>query len=111
MRIEQHIVAAWARQLSDKLIKDSIAALEQMDANEMLSGDDSGLKNVWEEICVQVQQEESIFWDAYLETMEGLLTGFVELLDRDARMALWAVTDEGSDYVDDHQADTDRRRS
>ena len=107
MRIEQQIVAAWARQLSDKLIKDSIAALEQMDANEMLSGDDSGLKNVWEEICVQVQQEESIFWDAYLETMEGLLTGFVELLDRDARMALWAVTDEGSDYVDDHQADTD----
>jgi hypothetical protein len=107
MRIEQHIVAGWARQLSDKLIKDSIAALEQMDANEMLSGDDSGLKNVWEEICVQVQHEESIFWDAYVETMEGLLAGFVEVLDTDARMALWVVTDEGSDYVDDHNADDD----
>ena len=83
MRIEQHIAAAWAKQLSDKLIKESIAALEQMDANEMLSGDDSGLKNVWEEICVQVQGEESVFWDAYVETIESLLSGSVELLDRD----------------------------
>ena len=28
-------------------------------------------------------------------TMESLLSGYVELLDRDARLALWAVTDEG----------------
>ena len=63
MRIEQHIVAAWAKLLSETLVKDAIAALEQMDANAMLSGDDSGLKNVWEEVCVQLQYEESIFWD------------------------------------------------
>lgn len=105
MRIEQHIVAAWAKQLSDKFIKDSIAALEQMDSNEMLSGEDSGLKNVWEEICVQVQDEQSFFWDTYVETMEGLLAGCVELLDRDARLALWAVTEEGWDYIYDHHAD------
>ena len=87
MRIEQHIVAAWAKQLSDKLLKESISALEQMDSSEMLSGDDSGLKNVWEEICVQVQDEQSFFWDTYVETMESLLSGYVELLDRDARLS------------------------
>ena len=107
MRIEQHIVAAWSKQLIDKLIKESIAALEQMDANEMLSGDDSGLKNVWEEICVQVQGEESVFWDAYVETIESLLSGSVELLDRDECLALWANTDEGWEYVFDHHADED----
>ena len=107
MRIEQHIAAAWAKQLSDKLIKESIAALEQMDANEMLSGDDSVLKNVWEEICVQVQGEESVFWDAYVETIESLLSGSVELLDRDECLALWANTDEGWEYVFDHHADED----
>lgn len=107
MRIEQHIVAAWAKQLSDKLLKESIAALEQMDSSEMLSGDDSGLKNVWEEICVQVQDEQSFFWETYVETMESLLAGYVEFLDRDARLALWTATDEGWDYIYDHHADDD----
>lgn len=104
MRIEQHIVSAWAEQLAGKLIQDAIEALQKMDSAEMLSGD-SGLKNAWEEICVQVQSEQSFFWDTYVETMEGLLEGYAELLNRDARMALWAVTDQGWDYIADHQAD------
>lgn len=104
MRIEQHIVSAWAEQLAGKLIQDAIEALQKMDSAEMLSGD-SGLKNVWEEICVQVQGEQSFFWDTYVETMEGLLEGYAELLNPDARMALWAVTDQGWDYIADHHAD------
>ena len=104
MRIEQHIVSAWAEQLAEKLIQDAIEALQKMDSAEMLSGD-SGLKNVWEEICVQVQGEQSFFWDTYVETMEGLLEGYAELLNPDARMALWAVTDQGWDYIADHHAD------
>lgn len=44
MRIEQHIVAAWAEQLADKLTQDVIDALQKMDSTAMLSGD-SELKN------------------------------------------------------------------
>lgn len=104
MRIEQHLVAAWASQLSDRLIKDAIQSLEAMESQEMISGY-SGLKSVWEEICVQVQDEQSFFWETYVETMEGLLAGHVEMLDADARLALWTLTDSGRDYIDDHQAD------
>lgn len=104
MRIEQHLAAAWASQLSETSIKDAIQSLEEMDSQEMLSGD-SGLKNVWEEVCVQVQDEQSFFWETYVETMEGLLAGFVELLDANARLALWTRTESGRDYIDDHQAD------
>ena len=104
MRIEQHLVTAWASQLSDKLIKDAIQSLEEMASQEMLSGD-SGLKNVWEEICVQVQGEQSFFWDTYVETMEGGLAGHVEMLGADARLALWTLTDSGLDYIDDHETD------
>lgn len=104
MRIEQHLAAAWASQLSERLIKDAIQSLEEMDSQEMLSGD-SGLKNVWEEVCVQVQDEQSFFWETYVETMEGLLAGFVELLDANARLALWTLTESGREYIDDHQAD------
>jgi hypothetical protein len=102
MRIEQHIVAAWATQLADKIIKDAINALTEMDSTEMLSGD-SGLKNVWEEVCVQVQDEQSFYWDMYVETMESMLAGYVDLLDRDARLALWCSTDEGWSYLADHR--------
>ena len=108
MRIEQHIVAAWAKQLSDKLLEKSISCLEQMNYSGMLSGDDSGLNNVWEEICVQIQTELSFFWGSYVEMMESLLSCYVEQLDRDARLALWAVTDEGWDYIYDHHAEDAR---
>lgn len=39
----------------------------------MLSGDNSGLANVWDELCVQVQGEHSYYWDAYLETIDDFL--------------------------------------
>lgn len=104
MRIEQHIVAAWATQITDKIIMEAIDALQKMDSGEMLSCD-SGLKNVWEEVCVQVQDEYSCFWDTYVETIESLLDGYVAMLDTDARLALWAVTDEGWDYIYDHRTE------
>lgn len=104
MRIEQHIVAAWAGRISEKVVGEAIADLERMkgQGGEMLSGD-SGLKSVWEEICVQVQGEQSFFWNFYVETMESLLSGSVELLDQDSRLALWTTTDAGWDYVYDHR--------
>lgn len=104
MRIEQHIVAAWAGRLRDKVVTDAIAELERMNGQggEMLSGD-SGLKTVWEEISVQVQGEQSFFWNFYVETMEGVLAGCVELLDQDSRLALWTTTEAGWDYVYDHR--------
>lgn len=106
MRIEQHIVSAWATKLANKIVKDAINALTEMDSTEMLSGD-SGLKNVWEEVCVQVQDEQSFFWDTYVETMKSLLTGYVDLLDQNARLALWSSTDEGWSYLYDHRDDED----
>lgn len=35
------------------------------DDSMLLSGDDSGLKNVWEVYCVQIQGEESFYIDIY----------------------------------------------
>ena len=105
MRIEQHVAKAWAKQLTSGIIKKVIADLRKMKSDEMLSGDDSGLKNVWDEVCVQVQNAQSFYWDAYEETIEGLLNEYIEPLDQDERLALWLATDEGWDYVYDHYAD------
>ena len=45
--------------LTHAIIKDLIS-LNKKDF--LQSGEDSGLRNVWEEICVQVQGEFSYFW-------------------------------------------------
>lgn len=103
-RIEQHIVKAWANRLAATTVKEVIDKLKGMAAK--LSGD-SGLTNVWEEICAQVQGEASAYWAAYQDAIEGLLHTCLESLDRDAQLALWAVTDVGWDYIYDHHADPD----
>jgi transcriptional regulator of heat shock response len=38
-----------------------------------LSGDDSGLKNFWEEYAVQLQEEQSFFFDTYVETIRNFV--------------------------------------
>lgn len=44
--------------LKEDLVRQTIKSLEEMCGDCLLSGEDSGLKNVWEEVCVQVQDEE-----------------------------------------------------
>jgi hypothetical protein len=68
-----------------------------------LSGDDSGLTNVWEEICVQEQQERSFAWeDAYEASLLGFLEGEVDALDEATRWAIWHQTDAGIDWSVDN---------
>lgn len=56
--------------IADKIIQELI---ELTDKDFLLSGNDSGLKNVWEEICVQKQGEESHYWDAYEDTINNFI--------------------------------------
>lgn len=74
----------------------------------MLSGDDSGLKNVWDEICVQVQGDRSFYWDAYVDTVEQMLHHDVESLSTDVEMAIWFQSENGYlwDAGEDGQPET-----
>lgn len=103
-RIEQHIVAAWASSLTEAAVTGVIAELKARSAE--ISGD-SGLANAWEEFCAQVQDEESADWAGYEDLVEDLLYVFVEGLDWDAQLAMWATTDTGLAYLYDHRADHD----
>lgn len=49
-----------------------------MPYEDRLSGEDSELETVWEEICAQVQGEYSFYWDAYIETMGAYLAGYLD---------------------------------
>ena len=59
---EVSIIYTVAKLSASRIARKAIHDLQQMTVT--MSGDDSGLKNTWDEICVQIQQEESFFWDA-----------------------------------------------
>ena len=67
------------------------------------SGPDSGLKNVWEEICVQVQGERSFFWDEYRHIAMTHITHRVDALPDIKRRMFWAGSPDGMMWIDEHE--------
>lgn len=73
-----------------------------------LSGDDSGLENAWNEVCVQVQHQQSFYWETYLQTIRDYIAGSIEDLKRYELEAIWLQTPEGDAWdtedIDDREA-------
>jgi hypothetical protein len=64
-----------------------------------LSGQDGPLKNIWDEICVQLQWEHSVVWEeVYEPTVRALVEAAVEELSAEEREALWLQTDDGIEW-------------
>jgi hypothetical protein len=97
------IVRRVAKLACERICRRLIRAYRRM--HHKLSGDDSPLVNVWEEICVQEQQERAFSWeDAYEASLLGFLEGEVDALDEATRWAIWHQTDAGIDWsVDDNE--------
>lgn len=56
------------------------------------------LQTTWDEICIQVQGEQSIMWDAYVDEMQLRLRRVIDRLPRLEREAMWMQTDAGRDW-------------
>ena len=93
---ESAIVNAVSHEAAQRLTRKVIADLQAM--KDTLSGDDSGLKTTWDEICVQVQEQESIFWDIHDEIVRNMIGGCVAELAKYEREAIWIQTDAGVDW-------------
>ncbi|WP_080879233.1 hypothetical protein [Nitrospira sp. ND1] len=97
MNYRDNIIADLARSECETLSRKVIRSLTKM-TDGMQSGDDTPLKNIWDEICVQVQGQESVMWDAYLDTIESLILGELVGLDSATKQAIWLQTDDGTDW-------------
>ena len=93
---ESTIVNAVSHEAAKRVTRKVIADLQAI--TKPLSGDDSGLKTAWDEICVQVQEQESIFWDIYDEMVRGMIGGCVAELAKYEREAIWIQTDAGVNW-------------
>lgn len=69
------------------------------DSNMLQSSHDSGLETLWDEICVQVQIEYSIYWDVYNEYIEQYLEALIlKRCNETQRKILWLCTEEGEKW-------------
>src|ERR1700722_13667063 len=71
------------------LVKQVIAVIKALPDRCRQSGDDSVLKDVWEEFKYQLQREESVFFDAHETTIRDFCGSFVAGLDRERQGLLW----------------------
>lgn len=84
--------------LTRRLVEGCIRDLQRIQ-DCLLSGDDSPLSSIWEEICVQQQWELSFYWRAYHDTINTSVEGRMEGLQPYELDALWLLTRE-SEYWD-----------
>lgn len=94
---ESAIVRALAGAVVERITRRVIRDLQRMDVT--LSGEDSGLKSPWDELCAQVQYMESFYWDAYEETVRAIVDGYVKDLPKYETEAIWLQTEEGFDWA------------
>jgi hypothetical protein len=97
------IVVAVAEHTAERITRLAIRDLQRMKSD--LSGEGSGLANVWNEICVQVQHEESLAWDVYDPTAHAVVDALVVELLPHEQAALWLQTDQGIEWDSDDPAE------
>jgi hypothetical protein len=90
---ESTIVREVAGVACARIARKTIAALKRM--KDTLSGDDSDLKTTWDEICVQVQDEQSADWDAHEKTVRSVVSTYAGELVPYEREAIWLQTKSG----------------
>lgn len=95
------IVCALAEDVCQQCTLRIIRYLKEMDGG--LSGEDSGLSTCWEEICVQVQYETSIYWETYVETVKAFVEGEIEDMPPWHREAVWLQTDANDEWEGDDE--------
>ena len=93
---ESVIVKRVAELCAERITRKTIRDLQQL--HDTLSGQGSGLTSAWDEICVQVQRELSVSWEAYVLTVQSLVEAYVEELPDHEKEALWLQTDEGQEW-------------
>ncbi|MEQ1904629.1 MAG: hypothetical protein ABL888_10615 [Pirellulaceae bacterium] len=62
------------------------------------SGEDSPLRNAWEEICAQVQSEEWLNWEVFESVVDQAIEEEVNELPEHELAAIWFQTEEGQDW-------------
>ena len=95
---KDRIISSFAKNACKKIAGKVIRKMQRI-TEELLSGDDTPLKNAWDEVCVQVQGEESFCWDIYMEQMHIYIKDELKELSLETKQAIWLQTEEGWEWA------------
>ena len=107
---KNRIIRVFAETACEKISKKVIRQLQKM-TEEMQSGEDSALKNVWEEICVQVRFQHSIYWGLYLDIIESFIEVELRIVDTNTKQAIWLQTNQGWEWAYEYEDYDDERQT
>ena len=97
MEPETHITYRLAHRTAKGIARKTMRHLQTIEAT--LSGDDTVLGNLWDEICVQVQDEHSFYWDAYVETVHGVIKSYLRECDALEQESVAIQTNCGQEWL------------
>jgi hypothetical protein len=98
MEHQETIISKLADRQCKWICEDTISFLQKT-TEGMQSGEDSSLKNLWDEICVQVQFQESMLWDYYLDYIQTIISKQLKGLNAITRYAIWLQTEAGEEFL------------
>ena len=104
MNNPSQVLSVFAKECISKTVSQIIRKLQRF--KETLSGDDSGLENTWDEICVQLQDEYSYHWDLYEDIVQGLIEEEVNKMANHVQVAIWLETESAFSFVEEIKLDT-----
>lgn len=99
MNSTYQVLSAFAQERISKMASQIIRQLQGF--KETLSGEDSGLENTWDEICVQLQGEFSYQWDLYEDIVLDLIEEAVNKMATHEQLAIWLETESSYFYVEE----------
>lgn len=84
-----------------------VDGLKSLGCDHMTSGNDSPYSCVWEEFAAQIQEGESVFWDAYEEVARQFCRKEVAQMSVVERKLLWFFTEPGQEWTWDIDYDAE----
>jgi hypothetical protein len=97
MDISEKITNQLANTISERISRKVELSLKGM-KDGLQSSEYSGLENLWDEVCVQVQSAHSMFWSLYDNLIYGLTLSNVKKLESYEMTAIWLQTDGGDEW-------------
>lgn len=103
----QHLIRKQTEEILKRLVNKFIRYAQSLKGNCMLSGDDSGLNNTWDEICADMQGEWTFYHQAYLDIIEQYADEVLfETLTELEKTMLWTQTSAFEDWLEEIEENT-----
>jgi len=105
MDLEEKIALNIAVKLSDNLCKKITSKTIRWMQGFPTKLDMGYLKNLWDDVCYQVQKEESFYWSHYDDMVVSNIVSLLEELEDYEINAIWLQTNDVYDQLSDLESD------